>query len=308
MRGTFINTLTEAARENESIYLVIGDTGFSVFEPFEKEFAGRFINVGIAEQNFVSFSAGLAAMGLKVFAYNVVSFMVERAMEQIILDICYQENPVVLVGVGGGFAYGTAGPTHHAVVDIALLRAIPGLTIVCPADPVEMKAAVLAAVDFPAPLYLRLGRSVDEVVHKQPIDFKIGKAILMERGTDVAVFSYGTMQKEAVQACALLRAQGISPSLYSMHTIKPLDKQAICDAAKTHKAIVSMEEHSIIGGLGTAIAEVLAEQSGKIPFQALGVADAFAPVTGSRDYLLDLNGISPVKAAKTIATLLEGLT
>ena len=132
MRKTFIDTLTEMAREDEKIMCVIGDTGFSVFEEFEKEFGSRFVNVGIAEQNFVSFGAGLAAMGMKPYLYNVVSFMTLRATEQIVLDVCYQENPVVLVGVGGGFAYATAGPTHHALQDIAIMSAIPNMTVVCP--------------------------------------------------------------------------------------------------------------------------------------------------------------------------------
>lgn len=132
MRTTFIHILTEMARKDEKIMCVIGDTGFSVFEDFEKEFGPRFVNVGIAEQNFVSFAAGLAAMGMKPYIYNVASFMTLRSMEQIMLDVCYQENPVVLIGVGGGFAYATAGPTHHALQDIAMMSAIPNMTVVCP--------------------------------------------------------------------------------------------------------------------------------------------------------------------------------
>ena len=172
MRATFVNTLTELARSNDKIMCVIGDTGFSVFEEFEKEFKERFVNVGIAEQNFVSFGAGLSAMGMKPYLYNVVSFMTLRALEQIELDISYQENPVVLVGVGGGHAYGTAGPTHHAYYDLTTMCMLPNMAVVCPADPVEMEAVMRVSQTYDKPLYIRIGRSIDPIVHVKPISFE----------------------------------------------------------------------------------------------------------------------------------------
>lgn len=308
MRKTFIDTLTEMAREDEKIMCVIGDTGFSVFEEFEKEFGSRFVNVGIAEQNFVSFGAGLAAMGMKPYLYNVVSFMTLRATEQIVLDVCYQENPVVLVGVGGGFAYATAGPTHHALQDIAIMSAIPNMTVVCPGDPVEMKAVMRASQNYGRPLYIRIGRSVDPVVHQEPIPFEFGKAIQMSAGDDGVLFVTGVMLKDGMRAEQLLRQKGIHISLYSVPTIKPMDEDTVLACAAKGQPIFTLEEHSIIGGLGDAVARVLAERMGENPvkFKKLGVPDVFAPITGTREYLNDLFGISPEKVADIIEKNIAG--
>ena len=306
MRATFINTLTEMARVDDKIMCIIGDTGFSVFEEFEKEFGERFVNVGIAEQNFVSFGAGLAAMGMKPYIYNVVSFMTLRGMEQIMLDVCYQENPVVLVGVGGGFAYATAGPTHHAVQDIAMMSVLPNMTVVCPGDPVEMRAAMLESKDFGKPLYIRIGRNVDPVVHTGDIDFQIGKAIKMKEGTQAVILATGVMLSEAVKAQEMLEQRGLSVGLYSMPTVKPIDKEVILESAYAGKAIFTVEEHSVIGGLGDAVAGVLLENMERDPikFKKFGVPDAFAPVTGTREYLNDLFGFSADKIADAIEKIL----
>lgn len=301
MRNTFIQTLIELARKDPKIMLVIGDTGFSVVEPFEKEFPDRFVNMGIAEQNFVAFASGVAAMGMKPFAYNVVSFMTLRAAEHILLDVCYQENPVILVGVGGGFAYGAAGPTHHSLQDIAMMRSFPNMTVYCPGDPVEMQAVMFAAVQRNRPAYIRIGRSVDPVVHQGKIYFQTGKAIPMYDGKDIAIFVCGTMLKEAVKTCDILKQRGLQPSLYSMATIKPLDTQTVLSCAKTHQLICTIEEHSIIGGLGSAIAEVLAGiPGGKALHKCYGVPDSFAMLTGSREYQLNYFGISSEKIAQDI--------
>ncbi len=306
MRTTFINTLTEMARIDDKIMCIIGDTGFSVFEDFEKEFGPRFVNVGIAEQNFVSFGAGLAAMGMKPYIYNVVSFMTLRAAEQIMLDICYQENPVVLVGVGGGFAYATAGPTHHAIQDIAMMTALPNMTVVCPGDPVEMKAVMHISKDYGKPLYIRIGRSVDPVVHQRTIDFQIGQAIRMKEGTQATIFVTGVMLSEAVKAQEILEKRGFSVGLYSMPTVKPIDVEAVLESARAGKAIFTVEEHSVIGGLGDAVGRVLLDNMDKYPvvFRKFGVPDSFAPVTGTRDYLDDLYGLSAGKLADAIEQIL----
>lgn len=307
MRTTFINTLTQMAREDEKIMCIIGDTGFSVFEEFEKEFGSRFVNVGIAEQNFVSFGAGLAAMGMKPYLYNVVSFMTLRATEQILLDICYQENPVVLVGVGGGFAYDTAGPTHHALQDIAMMTAMPNMTVICPGDPIEMKAVMLASKDFGKPLYIRIGRSVDSVVHTKPIEFQIGKAIKLKEGKEAAIFATGVMLRNAVKVHDILEAEGISTDLYSMPTVKPLDADAVLSCAREEKAIFTVEEHSTIGGLGSAVGNLLAQnmQWCNVKFNPFGVLDQFVPVTGTREYLDNLYGLSVEKMADKIRNELK---
>lgn len=308
MRTTFIETLTEMAREDEKIMCVIGDTGFSVFEEFEKEFGSRFLNAGIAEQNFVSIGAGLAAMGMKPYIYNVVSFMTLRAAEQIMLDVCYQENPVVLVGVGGGFAYAAAGPTHHALQDIAMMSAMPNMTVVCPGDPIEMKAVMQKSKDYGKPLYIRIGRSVDSIVHQKEVDFKIGKAVKMYDGMDATIFVTGVMLQEAVHVRKSLLQKGISAALYSMPTVKPIDEETIKERAALGKPVFTIEEHSVIGGLGDAVGRVLCENMIAAPvyFHKFGVKDQFVPVTGSQEYLRDFFGISAEKMTELIVKVIDG--
>lgn len=300
MRTTFVNTLTELAKKNEKVLCVIGDTGYSVFEDFEREFKDRFINVGIAEQNFVSFGAGLAAMGMKPYLYNVVSFMTLRATEQIMLDICYQENPVVLVGVGGGFAYANAGPTHHALQDVSIMTSMPNMTVVCPADPVEMRELMLQSVDYNKPLYIRIGRSVDPIVHNSPIEFNIGKAIKITEGEDAILLATGVMVKDAIKVYDLLKNRGISLSVYSVHTIKPIDEELIIQLGDMGKTIYTLEEHSIIGGLGDAVGRVLQRNNQPNKLVKFGIDDRFAPVTGSREYLNRIFGLSPNTVADYI--------
>lgn len=308
MRSTFIQTMCRLAREDSKIMLVIGDTGFSVMEPFEAEFGSRFVNVGIAEQNFVSFSAGLAATGMKPFAYNVVSFMTLRSAEEIMLDICYQENPVIMVGVGGGFAYGTAGPTHHALQDIAMMRAFPNIDVYCPADPAEMEAVMLTAYHKGRPAYIRIGRSVDMPIHTKALDMPVFKAIPLLRGTDIAIFACGTILREAVETCQRLKENGCSVTLYSVPCVKPLDEDTLLSCAARHRAVFTMEEHGITGGLGTAVAELLMEHSQQCPvFHRYGVPDSFAMVTGTREYQLKYFGLSPELAAEDMWKRWKGI-
>jgi len=299
MRNTFVQTISRLAREDPKVMLVIGDTGFSVMEPFEAEFGPRFVNVGIAEQNFVSFAAGLAAAGMKPFAYNVVSFMTLRGAEQIMLDVCYQENPVILVGVGGGFAYGTAGPTHHALQDIAMMRAFPNLDVYCPADPAEMEAVMLTAYRRGRPAYIRIGRSSDAPIHEGAVDMPARKAIPLAQGTDIAILACGTILREAVQTRELLETHGCSVTLYSVPCVQPLDEETVLACAAGHRAMFTMEEHGITGGLGSAVAELLMEQGGfPKAFHRYGVPDSFAMLAGSREYQLKYFGLSPEQAAE----------
>lgn len=301
MRKTFVDTLTELSRKDDRVMCVIGDTGFSVFEEYEKEFKDRFVNVGIAEQNFVSFGAGLAAMGMKPFIYNVASFMCYRSFEQIELDVCYQENAVVLVGVGGGHAYATAGPTHHAYWDVAMMAQLPNMTVLCPADPVEMEACIKAAYELNQPVYIRIGRSMDPVIHTKPIKFEISKGIQMVDGEDAVILATGTVVKDAIKAAKLLEEDGIHIAVYSMPIIKPFDRELIGDLAECYNIIYTMEEHSIRGGLADAT-RIALHQVGKqnVLVKEFGFPDTFAPVTGSREYLNELYGIDGKTVKNTI--------
>lgn len=309
MRATFVNTLAEMARKNDKIMCVIGDTGFSVFENYEKEFKERFVNAGIAEQNFVAFGAGLAAMGMKAYLYNVVSFMTYRGYEQILLDIAYQENPAVLVGVGGGHAYGTAGPTHHGYFDISMMRQLPNMTVVCPADPMEMRAVMLFSETYEKPMYIRIGRSVDPVIHDRPISFELGKAVPLRDGKDAVLFACGVMVKDAIAACKSLEERGISVALYSMPSIKPIDEPLIKACMSRYPYLFTLEEHSVNGGLGSAVGDVMLEHpdSGRARLFKMGFPDKFAPVTGTREYLNGLYGMDPAGIAERIERMLRNV-
>ena len=294
MRKTFIDSLTEFARKDERIMCVIGDTGFSVFEEFESEFGNRFVNVGIAEQNFISIGAGLSAMGMKPYLYNVVSFMTLRGMEQIFLDICYQENPVVLVGVGGGFAYGTSGPTHHALQDIAMMAGIPNMTVVCPGDPIEMKAVMDFSYEYSKPMYIRIGRNTDPIVHIEGINLHFGKAINITKGDSGTIFVTGVMLNTAVEVVKRLNKIDIKLSLYSVPFIKPIDEETIIKEAKNGKKLFTLEEHSVVGGLGDIVGRVLMEKCKEMPISLykFGVPDTFADITGNREYLDEYYGLN----------------
>lgn len=237
--------------------------------------------------------------------------MTLRATEQILLDICYQENPVVLVGVGGGFAYGPQGPTHHALQDIAIMSSFPNMTVVCPGDPVEMEAIMRASIDYDKPLYIRIGRSVDSVIHDKPIDFSFGKAIRMTEGDDATLIVTGVMLKNAMDAHMQLKNRGIEVSTYSIPCIKPIDEEVIINVLNQGKPIFIIEEHSVIGGLGDAVGRVLMEHISKmdclkIPkICKIAVPDTFAPVTGTREYLDDLFGLSVDKIVERIVSTIE---
>ncbi|MBE6841648.1 MAG: transketolase [Ruminococcus sp.] len=306
MRSTFVKVLDKIAEKDEKVICVIGDTGYSVFEDFEKKYKERFVNIGIAEQNFVSFGAGLAAMGMKPFIYNVVSFMTYRAFEQIELDICFQENPVVLVGVGGGHAYGPAGPTHHGYFDISLMTSLPNMTVICPGDPIEMEAAMYAAYNMNSPVYIRIGRSVDPLVHSSQIDFTKSRYLEIHKGKDVALLVTGTMLKDAVKIVDDLKKSGINISLYSVPFVKPIDEELIIKCSESYDYIFTLEEHSINGGLGTAVGNVILEKNLSVRLHKFGFPDMFAPVTGSREYLNKLYGIDSDSVVNTIKSLVYG--
>jgi transketolase len=231
-------------------------------------------------------SAGMAMSGKIVFAYSIGNFPTLRCFEQIRNDVCYHEANVTVVTVGGGFSYGALGPSHHATEDLALMRVLPNMTVVAPGDPIEAAAATKALVEQPGPGYLRLGRAGEPVVHAGPIDFKLGKAVLVRDGADATLISTGGMLPTTVAVADALASTGINVRVLSMHTIKPIDTDAIADAARDTGAIVTIEEHSVLGGLGGAVAEVLAESDlPKIRFKRMGLASVFADKAGSQEYL-----------------------
>ncbi len=300
MRRTFINTLTKLAEKDKDIYLLTGDLGFSFFEDFAKRFPKQFINCGVAEQNVMGVAAGLSLSGKIVFVYSIVPFLTMRCFEQIRNDVCYQNLNVKLIGVGGGLSYGPAGATHHSIEDIALMKVLPNMTTICPGDPLEVKMATKLAVSHQGPIYIRLGKSDEPRVHLKTPRFEIGKGITIKKGDDITIMATGNMLDNAKQVTDKLTDNGISIRLISVHTIKPIDKEIILKAAKETKAIFTMEEHSLIGGLGSAVAEVLAESDNKILFRRIALPDNFSKEIGSQEYLREKNKLSVKKITNNI--------
>ena len=285
MRTTFIDTLTDLATVDPRIWLVTGDLGFSVLEKFAQKFPERYLNVGVAEQNMTGVAAGLARCGKVVFTYSIANFPTLRCVEQIRNDVCYHEGNVKVVAVGGGYAYGPQGYTHHGLEDLAIMRTLPGMTVVAPGDPIETRLATRAIATWDGPCYLRLGKANEPVVHQTEPEFTLGRAVPVRPGRDVTLITTGGLLKAAVDAANRLVSQGIDAAVLSMHTLKPLDTEAILQAALTTRAILTVEEHSIVGGLGSAVAEVLAEAGVNVRFRRYGGPDRINHLVGSQEFL-----------------------
>ena len=270
---------------------------------FKKAFPERFYDCGIAEQNMVGIAAGIAATGKKVICSSFAMFAAGRAYEQVRNSIGYPHLNVIIGATHAGISVGEDGATHQCCEDIALMRTIPGMTIINPADETEAKMAVEAALDHDGPVYMRFGRLAVPVIFGDDYKFEIGKGVELKEGSDVTIIATGLMVDEAMQAHELLKAEGISARIINMHTIKPLDKDIVLKAAKETGAIVTAEEHSVIGGLGSAVAEALAEEY-PVPVVKLGVYDRFG-YSGPAPKLLDEFGLRAVniveKAKKAIS-------
>jgi transketolase len=299
MRKVFVNTLTELARKDENVFLLTGDLGFSVFESFREEFPDRFFDVGVAEQNMLGIASGLALSGKTVFVYSIIPFLTMRCYEQIRLDLCYQNTDVKMVGVGTGFSYGSAGYTHYSIEDIGIMRMLPNMTIVSPADPRETKLAVESAFLRKGPVYIRLGGE-KENLYSLKSKFEIGKGIVVREGEDVTIFSTGDILKEVLKASDKLLEKKISARIINMHTIKPIDEKLILKCAEETKAIFTVEEHDVVGGLGSAVSEVLAESPCRIRLKRIGVAAKITKDVGNRDYLREKHGLSSDFLSRTI--------
>jgi transketolase len=297
MRTAFIDRLFEIASKDPRVMLVVGDLGFGVVTRFMTELPKQFVNAGVAEQNMTGLAAGLALSGRVVFTYSIANFPILRCLEQLRNDICYHEANVKVVAVGGGLSYGALGVSHHATEDLAVARAIPNLTVLAPNDPFETAEAtrMLAATDGPA--YMRIDRGGSKVEVDDPAPFAIGKARLARDGTDLAILATGGLLSTALGAAEELARVGLSARVLSMHTIHPLDIDAVLAAARTG-AVFTLEEHSVTGGLGGAVAEVLMEGGAAgTRFKRLGLPPAFTMAIGDqaflrREHALDVAGVT----------------
>ena len=286
--------------------LVTADLGFGVLEEFARRFPKQFLNVGVAEQTMTSVATGLALEGAIVFTYSLGNFPTLRCLEQIRNDACYHSANVKIVTVGGGMSYGAVGASHHATEDLAILRALPGTTVVAPGDNWEAAEATRAIVDHPGVAYLRLDKSFAPPSHRFDEIFELGRARRILDGTDATLISTGGILGEAMAAAHLLRARGIAVRLLSVHSVKPLDAQAIVAAASDTAGIVTIEEHTIDGGLGGAVAETLLEAGAKPGFFArIGLKSCFSSVVGSQRYLRSVYGLDAETIAEVVADRLR---
>ena len=303
-RDAFVGMLEELAAENENIVTVCNDSmGSSKLGGFQDKFPERLINVGIAEQNMVGVGAGLANGGKIPFVCGASPFLTGRALEQIKADIAYSLANVKLVGISSGLAYGALGPTHHSIEDFAWVRALPNIPVIAPADRIETSTAVKWAAEHDGPCFLRLSRAgVPDVLPEDHV-FEVGKANTLREGSDVTIIANGVLTHRALQAAVILESRGISARVINMATVRPIDADAIPKAAEETGAIVSCEEHTVFGGLGSAVAEVVVE-SHPVPMKMLGVPGIFAP-TGSANFLLNEFGMSPEGISESAVELLN---
>lgn len=305
MRDTFVKTLIEEAKKDKNIELVTGDLGFGVLKPYFEQLPNQFTNAGIAEQNMTGVAAGMALCGKTVFTYSIGNFPTLRCIEQIRNDCAYPHANVKIVCVGGGFVYGSLGMSHQATEDIAMLRALPEVTVVCPGDLVEAAEATKAIAHTPGTVYLRLGRGGEKRVHDKIDDFQIGKAIkIREAKADcnkkVALFSTGAILDEATEAAGILEEEGIGVEEYSFHTVKPIDKDVILDCANRYDYIVTVEEHNVIGGFASAVSEVITDSDENVRLIKIGLNDEYCSKVGNQKYLRAQYGMTAQDIVKKV--------
>lgn len=307
MRDTFVATLLELAKADPNVHLVTGDLGFGVLKPYWEQLPDQFTNAGIAEQNMTSFAAGMALEGKTVFTYSIGNFPTLRALEQIRNDCAYHEANVKIVCVGGGFVYGSLGMSHHATEDLAVMRALPNVTVMAPADPVQAQLATEAIYAHPGTCYLRLGRGGEPRISRSGEKFQIGRAIPVEEvGDDVAILFTGAIADEVIEARKLLAASGVNAAVISFPTVKPIDAAAIVGFASRFPVLVTVEEHSVVAGFGGAVAEVVAElASPRARLVRIGLQDQYSSVVGSQKYLRDVYGMSARRISERVREALH---
>lgn len=290
MRTAFISTLCDIVEERNNFFLLTGDLGYSVIEPFNKRYPDKYVNVGVAEQNMMGIATGLSLKGNIVYTYSIVNFTILRCLEQIRNDICYHKANVKIVGVGGGYTYGSSGMTHHGIEDLAIMSTLPNMTVLSPCDPVETRQATLAASRHEGPCYIRLRKSGEPIIHPNPPDFKIGRGITVREGRDATIIGTGWILNNALRAAILLKNEDIDVRVISMHTIKPLDEEIILKAADETSAIITLEEGSS-NALGGTVALSLIKNYKHIKFASLGINGMPSNYIGSQEYLLEKAGL-----------------
>lgn len=300
MRDAFVRALAELADQDPDVILVNGDLGFGVLDDFIENRPTQYVNAGVAEQNMTGLAAGMALEGARAYTYSIGNFTTLRCLEQLRNDVCYHDANVTAVAVGGGFSYGQLGMSHFATEDLAILRALPGMTVVAPSDP--WQAVVLTRQMYlrGGPGYLRIDKD-KAGLPEAPGEVELGKARVVRQGGDATVFTTGAILVEALSAAELLAAEGIELMLVDVHTIKPFDAEGVVAAASATGTVVTLEEHTVIGGLGSAVAEALLE-AGAAPnvFRRMGVADLYPSIVGDQRYLRAAYGLDAAALVRTV--------
>lgn len=306
MRNAFKSELNSIALKDDRIMLLSGDIGNRMFDEYKINFPNRFLNCGVAEANMMSMAAGMAMCGLVPITYTITPFTTIRCLEQIKIDVCYHNVPVIIVGVGSGLSYGELGVTHHSCDDIAFLRVLPNMTVLCPGDSFEVKLALRKAVELNGPVYIRLGKKGEPLVYKEEPQFQIGKGNILSAGEDVCLLSTGTVLPLVVKAGDELNSKGISTAVISFHTVKPLDKELLQEVFCKFKIVVTVEEHSLLGGFGSAIAEyVVTQENNTANLISIGISDEFYYDARNHDQACESYGLTSSNIVKRVENMIK---
>jgi len=308
MRNAFAKAVTELSEIYPDLVMLAGDIGNRLFDQLKSKHPNRFVNCGVAEANMTGVAAGLASSGLKPITYTITPFNTIRCLEQIRLDICYPNLPVIIVGTGSGLSYAGLGATHHSMEDIALLRTLPNINIICPADPVEVKLALADALRLGKPTYMRIGKKGEPTIHENIPIFEIGKGIKVRDGNDIALISFGNMLPVAISTANRLTTIGVSVEVISMHTVKPLDENLLLDLFTNKKLVAVIEEHALIGGASSAILEWGCEKRVNLDkLIRFGGPDHFLYACGGQEQARKLIGLTCENISKKIINRMNEL-
>lgn len=305
MRQQAVNMVDTLARRDDRVVFIGSDLGPGVLKGMKRDMPERFFMEGVAEQHIVGMAAGLAMEGFIPYVNTIATFLTRRCFDQLAIDVCMENLPVRLIATGGGTVYAPLGPTHLAFEDIAILRALPNMTIVAPVDEVEMVKLLDASLDWPGPLYIRVGKGNEPVVTGADTPFAIGRALEMRAPGEVAIISTGIVTAKALTAAEMLEGRGIRAGVLHMATVKPLDADAVRRVAIGARLVVTVEEHTRMGGLGSAVAELMAEEPVGARLMRLALPDAFPEGYGDNDHLMRLAGLQPDQIADRVAAALD---
>ena len=308
MRNAFADEITKLGADDTRVVLLSGDIGNKLFDKFKQQAGNRFLNCGVAEANMMSIAAGMALSGLRPVIYTITPFTTTRCFEQIRVDVCYHDAPVIIVGTGAGLSYAELGPTHHSLEDLALLRSLPEMIVLAPCDEVELRLGLRAALRQDRPVYMRIGKKGEPVIHDRQPDFRLGKAITVREGEHVCLISTGNMMPVVLNARNILNTGGLSARVESFHTVKPLDTDRLKDVFGRYPLVAVVEEHGRLGGLGGSIAEWLASQDGlRGRMLSFGTDDTFMHEIGSQEYARRRFGLTAENIAEKVSARLVRL-